>query len=203
MTNGRLGSRLRHRLPGGALTACNGPWLSHPNGSGLATFTLDDWSFEYPAAWHFESIHYFQSFYNPVGYLGSTSVDTNHICNGTPSSQSCSPRNYDLPPDDVVITIGVGAWIMNDPAQFFEEPTDWTSVTVAGMPSILREKQLASDRLLLTWMIPIPRISMDWVQLDADMRGPDGAVLRTQVEDLVASFRFAGGPAPLPTTGLE
>lgn len=59
------------------------------------------------------------------------------------------------------------------------------------------------DRVRLTWMIPNPGLAMNWVQLDADIRGPGDAELRSQVESLIASFRFSGGPAALPTSGLE
>jgi len=44
---------------------------------------------------------------------------------------------------------------------------------------------------------------MNWVQLDADIRGPGEAELRSEVEALIASFSFDAGPAPLSTQGLQ
>jgi len=171
--------------------------------SGLARFSGSAWSFAYPSDWTFEPISYDNSFYSPIGYLGSTPVDTARICETTSSSETCDPRGYDMPAGNVVIAIGGGSWIMTNPADYFEHPSEGTSVVVAGMPTIYRETRLAGDRVLLTWMIANPTVGMNWVQLDADIRGPAEAALRSQVEALIASFTYDAGPVPLPTAGLQ
>jgi hypothetical protein len=173
------------------------------SGSGLARFSGSGWSFSYPSDWTFEPISYDNSFYSPIGYMGSTRVDTAGICETTSSSETCDPRRYEMPAGNVVIAIGSGAWIITNPADYFEHPSEGTAVVVAGMPTIYRETRLADDRVLLTWMIANPMVTMNWVQLDADVRGPGVAALRSQVEALIASFSYDAGPAPLPTAGLQ
>jgi hypothetical protein len=51
--------------------------------------------------------------------------------------------------------------------------------------------------VLLKWEIARPTAFGNWVQLDADIRGPGEDLLRAQVEAFVASLRFAPEPTPL------
>ncbi|MGZ6300484.1 MAG: hypothetical protein ACXWMN_08350 [Candidatus Limnocylindria bacterium] len=166
--------------------------------SGLARFTHDDWSIEYPAAWRYFPISGFvTSFYDVAGYLASTPVDTSQICQTTPNSQSCNERGYDLPPSNVVITVGGGGIPMDDPVAFYDHPSQGTPARVGGMAAVLEEDQLAADRIVLTWKIARPTAFGNWVQLDADIRGPGEEALRSQVEALIASFHFTPEPTPI------
>jgi hypothetical protein len=166
--------------------------------AGLARFTHDEWSVEYPAAWRFFPIAHFSfSFYSLAGYLASTPVDTSQICQTTPGSTSCNARGYALPPDNVVIAVGNGGVPMDHPIAFYDHPSHGTPARVGGMAAVFEEVQQAADHVVLTWKIARPTAFGNWVQLDADLRGPGEAVLRTQVEALVASFRFTPAPTPM------
>jgi hypothetical protein len=169
-----------------------------PVPTGLAHFSQDEWSFDYPAAWRYEPMSGFiTSFYDVLGYLGSTSVDTSQICQTIGSTQSCNAHGYDLPPGNVVITVGTGGRPMSDPVAFFDHPSDGTRTEVGGMATILSEEQQASDHVILTWKIQRPASIDNWVQLDADIRGPGTDALRSEVDALVASFRFTPEPVPI------
>jgi hypothetical protein len=174
---------------------------------GLAHFSQDEWSFDYPAAWHYEPMSGFiTSFYDVLGYLGSTPVDTSQICQTTANTQSCNAHGYDLPPGNVVITIGTGGRPISDPVAFFDHPVHGMRTEVGGMAAIFSQDQQASDHVLLTWMIQRPTSIDNWVQLDADIRGPGTDALRSEVDALVASFRFTPEPVPIssdPTVAQE
>jgi hypothetical protein len=166
--------------------------------TGLAHFSQDEWSFDYPAGWHYEPTPaLISSFYNVVGYLGSSPVDTSQICQTTPTESRCNPHGYDLPSGNVVITIATWGSPMIDPVAFYDHPADGTRIEVGGMAAIFSEGQQSSDRVLLTWKIERPTAFDNWVQLEADMRGPGLDTLRAQVEALTASFRFAPPPTPI------
>ncbi len=164
----------------------------------MAHFSQDEWAFDCPAAWRYYPIEGFIfSFYSVLGYLASTPVDTSKVCQRTENSISCNAHGYDLPPGNVVITIGNGGMPMSDPVAFFDHPADGTRIEVGGMAAIFSEDQQASDHVLLTWKIQRPGSIDNWVQLDADIRGPGLDALRAQVNDLVASLRFTPAPTPI------
>ena len=168
--------------------------------AGLARFTHDDWSVEYPAAWRFYPIaNFYFSFYSLAGYLASTRVDTSQICQTTPTSASCNSRGYALPPDNVVITAGNGGAPMVDPIAFYDHPSQGMPARVGGMAAVFTEDQQGVDRVLLTWKIARPTAFGNWVQLEADIRGPGESELRSEVEALIASFRFTPQPRPIST----
>lgn len=181
-------------------TSTGGVGSSSPiaQASGLATFSQDEWSFGYPAAWRYYPITGFiTSFYDVAGYLASTPVDISKICRTTPTSQSCDAHGYDLPPGNVVITVGHGGWPMTDPVAFYDHPSQGTPTRIGGMAAIFSEDRQGADRVLLTWRIASPAAFGNWVQLDADIRGPGQDTLRSQVEALIASFRFTPAPTPV------
>ncbi len=169
-----------------------------PAATGLAHFSQNEWSFDYPVAWSYYPIEGFVfSFYSVQGYLASAPVETSKVCQRTENSISCGAHDYDLPPDNVVITIGNGGMPMSDPVAFFDHPSEGIRTAVGGMAAIFSEEQQASDRILLTWKIESPTAFDNWVQLDADIRGPGGDALRAQVSALIASFRFTPEPTPI------
>ena len=109
----------------------------------------------------------------------------------------CNPHGYDLPAGNVVIAIATWGGPMIDPVAFFDHPADGTRIEVGGMAAILSEAPQAPDRVLLTWKIQRPGFIDNWVQLEADIRGPGLDALRAQVEALIASFRFTPAPTPI------
>lgn len=182
------------RPTGGSGAAATPP----ASASGLERLDQGQWAVDYPASWMFYPMAGFvTSFYDVSGYLASTPVDTSRICQTTKDSQTCDARGYDLPPGNVVITVGHGGVPMSDPIAFYEHPSVGTPTRVAGMAAIFSEDTIGPDRRLLTWEIASPSAFGNWVQLDAEIRGPGQAELRRQVEDLVASMRFEPQPVPI------
>jgi hypothetical protein len=174
--------------------------LSSPSAlaSGLAHFSESEWGVDYPAAWRYYPISGFAfSFGSVEGYLASTPVDTGRICETTPNSKSCDARAYDLPQGNVVIAVGTGGIPMNDPVAFFDHPSEGTPTRVGGMAAVFKETRQSAERTLLTWEVARPIVYGNWVQLDADIRGPGEDILRAQVEALVASLRFTPEPTPI------
>lgn len=168
-----------------------------PSASGLAHFQGDGWSFDHPAAWRFSKVDAVSSFSDTIGYLGTIGVDPNAICQHTTNSVSCNARGYDLPPGNVVVLIAHWGTPMLDPVEFYDHPTDGTRVSIAGMPAIWSLQVVGADRVVLTWQIARPDAFGNWIQFDADIRGPDQAAMGRQVDALIASFRFEPPPVPL------
>jgi hypothetical protein len=140
------------------------------------------------------------SFFTTLGYLASTRVDTDAICQRTSSSVSCNFHGYDLRPGSVVVVIELASWgtPMSNPVEFYDHPEDGTRVTVGGTAAVFSEEHIASDHVRLTWKTARPDAFGNWVQIDADIRGPGEQQLRQQVETMVASFRFSPPPSSLP-----
>ena len=75
-----------------------------------------------------------------------------------------------------------------------EPPGDAQAVSAAGMPALYRESTDGQDQLL-SWTIARPETAGGWYRLDARLRGPGQAALRSKLESLVGSLTFE--PAPV------
>lgn len=170
-----------------------------PGPSGLAHYTGDGWSFDYPAAWQFSKVDARSSFFDTIGYLGTIAVDPDDICQHSANTTSCNIRGYDLPPGGVVVHFAHWGTPMADPVEFYDHPADGEPVRIAGMPAIRSFEVLGADRLVVTWKIARPDAFGNWIQFDADIRGPEQVATRAQVEMMIASFTFEPAPVPMPT----
>lgn len=186
------------------LAACSTPQATPPptvraspspttTATGLAHFSQDElgFGFDYPEAWSYEPTQYIApSGYQLLGYLGTMPVDPSQICHTTAAVSTCDPHAYGLPPGNVVITISNNSGPTTDPIASFERSGLGTPTRVGGMAAVFSDDQQAADRVFLTWKIASPVASNNWIQLDADIRGPGLDIVRTQIEALIASFRF-------------
>lgn len=166
--------------------------------SGLRAFDGDGMTFDYPATWGFYPLQVSMSFSTTIGYLASTPVDTDAICQRSSSSLTCNFEGYDLPPGNVVIELAYAAWPISDPVEFYNRPAVGSRTTVGGMATVFSEEPAGTDRIRLRWQIARPDAFGNWIQIDADIRGPEMDALREQVDALIASFRFVPAPVPLP-----
>jgi hypothetical protein len=160
----------------------------------------DGWGFGYPLAWRFSPGHWLFSFQSTIGYIGTIPVDPARICQSSPSSLSCDFRAYDLPPGNVVVFLSRAGNGMTDPVAFYDHPGRGSRVNVGGSPAVfIDQKTVATDRRLLTWRIARPDAYGNWIELDAEIHGPDDGTLRAQLDALIASFQFVPPAIPLTT----
>ena len=185
----------RAEPPGAALAPTQSP--GQPRAGGLETFTGDGYAFEYPAAWGSYPVQMTASFFSVVGYLASEPIDTSRICTTIVNGTSCNFRGYDLHPGNVAIEIAGWGTPMDDPLAFWDGPTDGRRILVGGAPAIISQEAAGPGRVVLTWKIARPDSLDNWIQLDADVLGPGDALVRSQVDALIASFRVVPPPMPL------
>lgn len=165
----------------------------------LTHYAEQGFSLDYPSGWRFSPVVSRFSFQGTSGYLGTIGVSQNQICQETPSSITCNYRGYHLPAGNVMVLVSHVGIPMTDPVQFYDRPTDGHRVAVGGMPAVASLDALGADRVVLTWKVARPDAFGNWIQFDADIRGPDQATMRAQVEALIASFRFEPPPIPMPS----
>lgn len=178
-------------------TADASPSPSAADASRLATYSGEGYAFEYPASWHAYPLRMTASFFTVAGYLASEPIDTSKICTSTPNSTSCNFRGYDLDPGQVVVEIAAWGTPMDDPLAFWDRPAEGRRILVGGMPAIVTEELAGPDRIVTTWKVARPDVIGNWIQLDADVRGPGDGLARADLQALVQSFRFDPPPTPL------
>ena len=208
---GLLGGGDRHGSADGLGAAASAQATSSPSlgaspiGSPAATSAVAHYaerglSFDYPAQWRFSPVVSRFSFQATSGYFGTISVTQEQICQKTALSAKCVYRGYDLPPGNVMVLLSHVGNGPIDPVAIFDHPAKGSRVTVGDMAAVFSERVLVADRSVLSWMIARPDAAGNWIEFDADIRGPDDGSLRAGVEAMIASFRFDPPPMPLATS---
>jgi hypothetical protein len=182
--------------------ACGSP-ASDDTGNTAAVGTVawqhEDLTFEHPANWTWlpfdREVGTKRS--TVLGYLATVPIDVDQICRGKAKRPKCDFDNYDLQAGTLAVTITTGRDLASDVWQD-ETPADATALTAGGMPALRREVSDVDDDVLLSWSIARPDAAGGWYQLDAEVRGPEEAAMRQQLEALVASVAFEPPVEPLP-----
>lgn len=178
-------------------TARTSPSPSAVDAAPLGLFQRDGFRFLYPPTWHSYPMQMAASFFSVEGYLASEPIDMDRVCTFSENSTSCNFRGYDLHPGNVAIEIAGWGIPMDDPLAFWDRPAEGRRILVAGVPAISLRDDVGPDRVVLTWKISQPDALGSWVQIDADILGPNSALAMAQVDALVASFRFDAPPQHL------
>ncbi len=174
--------------------------IDTPTPAGLATFHENGLVFEYPAAWRVFHYSEVSSFSNLVAYLAT--VDVPDPCTRSANETSCSNR-WRLDPDSLVVSVRSNGHPTFDIMQ--GRPPGAQPMTVGGLPAYL-EPESAADLGLgadvgFIWTISMPGSVDNFYTISADIRGPDVARLRGEVDALVASLRYDPAVVPLSTVG--
>ena len=198
---------------GGGLAMLGGPGGPLGGGSGLVDFrdgptpdlrTLDAGTFalDFPTEW----IAYDAG--APFSGGSSTAVLTTQPIEARCGDESHVDINcvfeQRLEPGQLRIFVGTGAYRGNtilDRADI-ENGTS-TRLTLGGMPAILDEFDVTPDDYYLAdqsagWAIATPTSLGRVIRIEFRARDPEAVAARTAVDALVASFRFAPPPTPLP-----
>ena len=168
--------------------ACARPTPPSDTSSGLATFHEDGLVFGYPAAWRPFRYQVVSSFSNLIVYLAT--VDVPDPCTRTANSIACG-QGFQLGPNSIVVTVsGVGFPGFN---VLDGQPPGARALVVDGLPAYVEQLE-PQDRaqgadLSMRWTIARPGSVDNVFTIQADIRGPDVAGQRQQVETLVASLR--------------
>lgn len=188
-----------------ALAACVGsPAPSSIVGSspppGLATFHKNGLVFEYPAAWRVFHYSEVSSFSNLIAYLAT--VDVPDPCTTSANETSCG-STYRLDPDSLVVTVRNNGNPTFDILQ--GRPSDAQAMTVGGLPAYVEPESaqvlgIGAD-VGVVWTLSMPGSVDNFYTISADIRGPDTARLRDEVDALVASIRYDPPVVPLSTNG--
>jgi hypothetical protein len=150
----------------------------------------DAWLIDYPGAWSYVPFDESTSFFTTIAYLSSERIDVATLCKHTPNSVECNFRGYDLHPGNVAIQISAWGVPMGDPIQFWDHPEEGQRIEVNGVATIFSRQASGAGREVMTWKIHRPDSLDNWLQLDADVMGPNEALVRRQVEAIVASFHW-------------
>jgi hypothetical protein len=168
-------------------TSCGSPVSpSHSAAPELAVFDKGGLVLRYPAAWHRFDYEMVTSMTDLFGYLATVPVD--NPCHAIPNGTECGPTPYDLQPGTLVVRLGTRFQFPNAAA----EPMD---LVIGGMPASLNVSG-AGDGQQLNWEVAFGPGAL--YTINADLRGPGLAAMRSEVEAMVAGLEFNPPIARLP-----
>lgn len=188
-----------------ALAACVGSpstasVAGTPLPAGFATFHESGLVFEYPAAWRVFHYSEVSSFSNLIAYLAT--VDVPDPCTRSANETSCS-SNYRLDPDSLVVTVRNNGNPTFDILQ--GRPPGAQAMTIGGLPAYVEPESAqvlgSGADVGVVWTLSMPGSVDNFYTISADIRGPDTARLRGEVDALVASVRYDPPVVPLSTDG--
>ena len=178
-----------------ALAACGGgtPSGAQPSEAATVAQQVDDLAFSRPTTWQWSALD------APVragdgdvlGYLVTPGVDAASLCSAD-DTEACPLAADDIGAGSLAVALTSGSSLSADVWQD-EPPGDAQAVSAAGMPALYRESTDGQDQLL-SWTIARPETAGGWYRLDARLRGPGQAELRSKLESLVGSLTFEPVP---------
>src|ERR1041385_5671975 len=116
---------LTFQRPTGPASASNPAGLSTnaPLASGLAQFSGEGFTMDYPETWHYYPLNFVAApRFSVAGYLASQPIDTSAICHATPNSASCDFGAYALDPGQAAIEVSYrgGMFGSESPVDFWD-----------------------------------------------------------------------------------
>jgi hypothetical protein len=167
----------------------------------LRTLDTGEFAFEYPASWLAYDASASFSGGSATAILGTLPVERR--CGNERHVDINCVYEQRLEPGHIRLYVGTGTYrsgtIQDRPSM---DDGTATRVEVGGMPAILAESDGSPDSYYredkgMHWEIARPGMNgTSVVELEARLKEPGVAEAREQLEALIASFRFKGGPDP-------
>ncbi len=169
-----------------------------PSPPALARFDEGGLVFWYPASWR--EFHYQvpSTMSTLIAYLAT--VDVPEPCTRSANEIACSER-YHLVPGSLVVTVQENGWPDFD--MLDHRPADATALTVGGLPAYVETttsdaSHVGAERTV-TWTLSRPGSVDNYYTIQVQLAGPDVAVVRAQLDALIASVRYDPPVVPLPS----
>jgi hypothetical protein len=162
----------------------------------LAHHARGDISFDYPASWKFaDDLGVTSSVDLFTGFAPTACAAPDSILSSLPGDAVCG-RDYMLSPGKVVVRIdkyfvGVPLTVI-DPSNPGALASGERYATVGGLPAIFSGGPIGSGAAeMLDWTLSAPGQPDYRLAVHAEFRGPGADLIRSEVESMVASIRYA------------
>jgi hypothetical protein len=132
-----------------------------------------------------------------LGYLATIPIDTESMCTRTANSVECNFARYQLAPGTLAIRIISGGRLGGGPVWDDKVPAGMQRVVIGGMPGLFDEQPGDGTRVL-HWSIARPNAMWNTYELFAELRPPNEAQMRAQIEAMLASLEFVPEVQVLP-----
>ncbi|HET6744649.1 MAG TPA: hypothetical protein VFH90_02235, partial [Candidatus Limnocylindria bacterium] len=166
--------------------------------AGLVRRQVEDVVFWHPREWAWFGIDDAPVIrFTVLGYLATIPIDTESMCTRTANSVECNFARYQLAPGTLTIRVTSGGRPGGGPVWDDNVPAGMQRVVVAGMPGLFDEQPGDGTRIL-HWSIARPNAMWNSYEIFAEIRPPNEAEMRAQIEAMLASLEFVPAVQVLP-----
>ena len=162
-------------------------------------FAQEDWGFTAPAGWQVIPHRFVaMSHFTTLGYVSTQPLDVDALCGPTDANGSrCGFGGFGLEPGNAAMMVSSWGFPSVDPVGMFTDPETGRPIQIGGVPAVIEQRVGADGLLHITWQIARPLVLHNWIQIDAEIRGPGADALAAKVATAVESLRFVPAPPVL------